>query len=261
MADRIQALASEKGISLRDFSLVAGGGAGPLHAVGVAEELGIRKVIVPPRPGAFSALGLLCSDVIHDYVWTSVSELETSPIEKLNEQFESLETQALQDIVEEGLGNQKAQLFREADVRYVGQGFELRVPVKRGSLTHSTKSQIRKRFETLHKRLYGHVATGEPVEIVSFRLRAVVRTPKYIAGRSSEPEKSRTTSEHVKRVKPMWFGDTFLEGRMFQRSDLTPGTLITGPAVIYQQDSTTVIPPQWSAEIDMYENIVIGQSR
>ena len=81
MADRISALAAERGAALREFALVAGGGAGPLHAAGVAEEIGIRRIIVPPRPGAFSALGLLCSDIVHDYVWTTVSELATTPLE------------------------------------------------------------------------------------------------------------------------------------------------------------------------------------
>lgn len=254
MADRIQALASEKGITLRDFSLVAGGGAGPLHAVGVAEELGIQRVIVPPRPGAFSALGLLCSDVIHDYVLTALSELEATPPAELQQRFVRLEEQALRDIAAEGLGDHRNRLKREADVRYVGQGFELRVPVPRGALTDATKRSIRSRFETLHKRLYGHSAPNEAVEIVSFRLRAVVPTPKYQA---STQQDGPAGSNLAPVGKPMYFGAGAVDGKVHRREGLSIGTTVQGPAVITQEDSTTVVPPSWKAEVDAHLNLIM----
>lgn len=256
MADRILALASEKGISLREFSLVAGGGAGPLHSAGVAEELGIRRIIVPPRPGAFSALGLLCSDVVHDYVWTSVSELERTPIAELNRQFARLERQAIKDIEAEGLAPARARLKREADVRYVGQGFELRVPVRKGTLADSAKREIRRRFESRHQRLYGHSAPNEAVEIVSFRVRAVVPTPKMRTGRKHTAAVKRRAARPSGH-RSMCFGGDALSGAVYYRGDLSAGDCFDGPAVVYQEDSTTVVAPGWGAEVDEHANIIM----
>ena len=256
MADRILALAAEKGISLREFTLVAGGGAGPLHSAGVADELGIQRIIVPPHPGAFSALGLLCSDVVHDYVWTSVSELESTPVEELNRQFARLEEQAIADVEEEGLSVRRARLKREADVRYVGQGFELSVPVRKGTLTDSAKRDIRKRFEARHKKLYGHSAPNEAVEIVSFRIRTVVPTPKLQTGRDGVAPAKRSAAQPSTH-KPMYFGAGPVSGAVYYRSELTPGERLDGPAVVYQEDSTTIVPPGWRAEVDLHANIVM----
>ena len=257
MADRILALASEKGISLREFSLVAGGGAGPLRSAGVAEELSIRRIIVPPRPGAFSALGLLCSDVIHDYVWTSVSELESTPVDELNRQFARLEQQALADVEAEGLAVGRARLKREADVRYVGQGFELRVPVRKGVLADSARRDIRRRFEARHKKLYGHSAPNEAVEIVSFRVRTVVPTPKMQTGRDDATAPARRSAAKPSSHKQMYFGGDAVSGAVYYRDELSAGERFDGPAVVYQEDSTTVVPPGWRAEVDQHANIIM----
>ena len=255
MADRILALASEKGIALRDFTLVAGGGAGPLHAAGVAEELGIRRIVVPPRPGAFSALGLLCSDVIHDYVLTAVSELEATPMDELQQRFVLLEAQALEDIAAEGLGGHRRKLQREADVRYVGQGFELRVGVPAGALTDAVKRTIRRRFEVLHQRLYGHSAPTEAVEIVSFRVRALVPTPKYQAGEA--PVAGPGNADATGTSKLMYFGPDPTHGTFHHRDSLAVGTVVLGPAVITQEDSTTVVPPNWQIQVDPHQNLIM----
>ena len=257
MADRILALASEKGISLREFSLVAGGGAGPLRSAGVAEELGIGRIIVPPRPGAFSALGLLCSDVVHDYVWTSVSELESTPVGELNRQFARLEQQALADVEEEGLPTRRARLKREADVRYVGQGFELRVPVRKGTLADGAKREIRRRFEARHQRLYGHSAPNEAVEIVSFRVRTVVPTPKMQTGRAAAAAQVRRSAAKPAGQRQMYFGGDAVAGAVYYRNGLSAGDRFDGPAVVYQEDSTTVVPPDWRAEVDGHANIIM----
>ena len=257
MADRILALASEKGISLREFSLVAGGGAGPLHGADVAEELGIRRIIVPPRPGAFSALGLLCSDVIHDYVWTSVSKLESTPVDELNRQFARLEQQALADVEAEGLAVGRARLKREADVRYVGQGFELRVPVRKGALADSSKREMRRRFEARHQKLYGHSAPNEAVEIVSFRVRTVVPTPRMQTGRDDAAAPVKNRAARPSTHKPMYFGAEPVSGFVYYRGELSGGERFNGPAVVYQEDSTTVVPPGWLAEVDRHANIIM----
>ncbi len=257
MADRILALASEKGISLREFSLVAGGGAGPLRSAGVAEELGIGRIIVPPRPGAFSALGLLCSDVIHDYVWTSVSELESTPVDELNRQFARLEQQALADVEAEGLPTKRARLKREADVRYVGQGFELRVPVRKGTLADSAKREIRRRFEARHQRLYGHSAPNEAVEIVSFRVRTVVPTPKMQTGHNDVVARVKRSAAQPSAHRQMYFGGEAVAGAVYYRTALRQRARFDGPAVVCQEDSTTVVPPGWGAEVDEHANIIM----
>ncbi len=259
MADRISALAAERGAALREFALVAGGGAGPLHAAGVAEEIGIRRIIVPPRPGAFSALGLLCSDIVHDYVWTAVSELATTPLERLNSEYARLEERARADLASEGIDPARAALVREADVRYAGQGFELRTPVRRGAFSEAERRALRNRFERRHKRLYGHASPGQAVEIVSFRLRAVVPVRKFEAGEDAETPAAASTPEPA-GSKPRWFGAGLVESAHYRREALAVGAAFSGPAVVYQADSTTVVPPGWRLSVDGYRNLVLERS-
>ena len=259
MADRISALAAERGAALLEFALVAGGGAGPLHAAGVAEEIGIRRIIVPPRPGAFSALGLLCSDIVHDYVWTTVSELATTPLEQLNGEYERLEERARADLASEGIDPARATLIREADVRYAGQGFELRTPVKRGAFSEAERRALRNRFERRHKRLYGHASPGQAVEIVSFRLRVVVPVRKFEAGEDAETPAVASTPKPA-GSKPRWFGAGLVESAHYWRDALAVGAAFSGPAVVYQADSTTVVPPGWRLSVDGYRNLVLERS-
>ncbi len=260
MADSVRVLAANQGVSLRDFVIVAEGGAGPVHMAAVAEDLGIDQVIVPPGAGVFSATGLLCSDVVHDYARSSVSILEETPADQLTESFRKLEAQATEDLAREGLGGEKVHLLREADVRYAGQGFELRVPVRSGRLNDASKKEIRRRFERLHKQLYGHTAPGEPAEVVSYRLRAVVPVPKYQPRREPLTQRAQLEARPLAR-RPLYLGPNVgsQQADFYSRDSLQPGIRIDGPAVVLQKDSTTLIPAGWLAIVDEYANLVLSK--
>jgi N-methylhydantoinase A len=260
MADKIRTLAAQRGLVLDDFTLVAGGGAGAVHAAAVASELGLRRVLSPPNPGAFSALGLLCTDVIHDYVQSEVRLLCSTPLEYLQAIFDGLEDRARADLRGEGFPDDVVpQFIRELDVRYAGQGFELRVPLSGGPLRAEAKTEVVRTFNDLHRRRRGHSAESEPVEVVSYRLRAQMPVPQY-APSAAATEPAPTAARDACRATRLASFDREGEARqttIWQRDRLDYGNLLVGPAIVEQVDATTVIPPGWCGRIDRFSNLVL----
>ena len=262
MADKIRVLASQRAIALHEFTLVAGGGAGAVLATAVAEERGVRRVLSPPSPGAFSALGLLCTDVAHDYVQSDVRLLRDLSIEHIQSAYDTMEARALGELREEGFGDDAdISYVREADVRYSGQGFEIRVPVSSGRLAETEKQDIVDRFNDLHERLRGHAAKEEPVEIVSYRVRAEVAVPQFIPAPAgdkpvAEPDKASKVAERQVSFRR---GESLAPTGIYRRELLRYGNELAGPAIVEQLDATTVIPPGWLGTIDPYGNLVLEQ--
>ena len=182
MADEVRVFAAKRGVDLSAFTLLPFGGAGAVHAAAVAEELGMRRILVPARPGAFSALGLLCTDVVHDYIRSELRALDAVTPEHVEDIYRQLEAKAGAELAAEGMNAADARLFREIDLRYAGQGYELRTPldglfVER--LTAGSLASARARFDERHAQIHGHAARNRPVEVVSYRLRLRVAVPKY----------------------------------------------------------------------------------
>ncbi len=186
MADEVRVYAAKRGVDARDFTLLPFGGAGAVHAAAVADELGVARILVPPRPGAFSALGLLCSDVVHDYVRSELRPMEQVPPAHAEAIFRALEARAKAELADEGLGGARAARERALDMRYTGQGYELTVPLAgvKAPLTQGALGEARQRFDELHARLHFHAASDRPVEIVSYRLRVRVSAEKYVPERA-----------------------------------------------------------------------------
>ncbi len=257
MADEIRVQAARKVVDLAAASLVAFGGAGPVHAAMVAEELGIRRVLVPPRPGAFSALGLLCSDVVHDYIRSEIVELGALSPERAESLFRALEEQAERELSEEGLGGSERQFVRELDLRYAGQGYEIRTPLDGldwRPVAEKGLAQVEERFHALHLRLHGHSAPDSTVEAVSFRLRVRVPMPRpelVENGVAAASEAGPGTARSV-----TFDGRTRLEAPVHCRSDIGEDPTM-GPLIVEQVDATTVVPPGWSAHGDGFGNIVL----
>jgi len=256
MADEIRVGAAKKVIDLSEFTLVPFGGAGPVHAAMVADELGIRRVLVPPNPGAFSALGLLCSDIVHDYVRSEVRDLGDLPPDHAETQFAALESQADEDLAGEGLGGRERHFIRELDLRYAGQGYEIRTPldgIDVNPVTAASLTEIAARFHELHQTLHGHSAPDQAIEVVSYRVRGRAPVPKQdlpaLDGLSDEAAASKGTRSVT------FDGRSRFEAPVYDRDALTAAA-IEGPAVIEQFDSTTVLPPGWTARLDHYGNIV-----
>jgi len=256
MADEIRVQAAKKGVDLTDFTLVPFGGAGPVHAAAVAADLNIGRVLVPESPGAFSAFGLLCADVVHDYIRSDLQAMDSLNPDHVEASFAALEERARTELHDEGLGGETAKFLREMDLRYAGQGYELRIPLDGISapVTRKDLETLVERFHDRHHEVHGHAARGADVEAVSYRLRAVVavrkldiaQRPAAIAGEDTVPAGTRTISDgRGGRVT----------ADIWRRADLAPDRPLAGPIIVQQLDSTTVVPPGWSVRCDSYGNL------
>src|SRR5439155_14869449 len=173
-----------RGHDLRDFMLLAFGGAGPLHAGRICHELGMAGVIVPRYPGVFSAIGLLMSDVKHDYIRSKLAPLAEVAPEGVNHIFDQMTAQALAELRGDGFAPDRICVERALDMRYAGQGYEIAVPCPAEPLRVADLKQLRVAFDQQHAGMFGHMAPEEPVEIVSYRVRGVglmppVELPKF----------------------------------------------------------------------------------
>jgi len=255
MADAIRVYAAQRGVDVRSSTLVPCGGAGPLHAAGVAHELGIRRIIVPPQPGVFSAVGLLCSDVVQDFVQSDITLLIQENAAALERQFEALEGKAIAELTSQGFAASTVKCLREVDARYAGQGFELRISLD-GS-TDDLVGTLIESFHECHRRTYGHAAVDEHVEVVSARIRALVELGKY------RPTPIEVEGVPVRRtikminfpVRPIRQRGTWFDAVVISRDQLRPADQCDGPTIIEQPDTTTFVPTGWSLLCDQYGNL------
>ncbi len=261
MADEVLVFAAKRGVDLSAFTLLPFGGAGAVHAAAVAEELNMRRILVPARPGAFSALGLLCTDVVHDYIRSELLPLAAITADHAEAIFEQLEGKAREELAAEGMNGKDAKFLRELDMRYTGQGYELRTPIDglyETRLTTRSLEAARDRFDERHAQIHGHAAKERAVEVVSYRLRVRVAVPKYIQREEAAPANPRPASGALKGARQIYFdGRTAREASVYERDGLDVGVSIQGPAVVEQFDATTVIPPGWTARVDKHRNLVL----
>ncbi len=255
MIRAIRAVSSERGRDPREFSLFAFGGNGPLFACGLATSLGITRVIVPPSAGLFSSFGLLYADVEHHYSRTFRRQLRGSDLGEIGRAWGALADQATTQLATEGFAAVSRRINRSAAMHYVGQSFELVVPVPDGPIDEQMVAHLEEAFGAEHERVYGHRAgPEEPVELVSIQvvgqgLREGTGVPENV--RPSRPEPA------VSRARPAYFGveHGWVETRVLRRSDLK--SPVAGPAIVEEYDSTTVITPGARAELDSSGNISI----
>ena len=259
MEEAIKAVSSARGYDIRDFTLVAFGGGGPMHAGRMALDLGIPSVLVPLTPGVHSALGLLMSDVKHDYVRSKLVGLDDLDLAEINHMFHQLIERAKADLVSEGFSEEEIKIEPYLDLRYAGQGYELTVPAPMPPFTKHDLTIMRGRFDTLHEQNSGHKAETEPVELVSLRLISLGLVPQAklspgkITGRKVEAAKTG--------ARKVFFGKEHgaLTTQVFNRDLLEPGHRFSGPAIVEQLDTTTVIQPEQEASVDEYRNIIIKE--
>ena len=255
----IRRVSVEKGYDPREFSLVAFGGAGPLHAVELARALNMTKIIIPAYPGIASAFGMLSADVRHDYVQTYIAVSNKVDAKRLQSIYQHMEKQGIHQLSNEGFSDQSIILHRYADLRYVRQAYELQVPLKNGSLTTEDISSAAQSFHAHHERNYGYARRNEPVEFVNLRLVALGKLP--------EMQPAQTISKGKKALQPIDYRKVFFEGTsplktaIYQREHLHKGQHISGPAIIEQLDSTIVIFPNYQAVTDSYGNLLITSQR
>jgi N-methylhydantoinase A len=255
MADEVRVQAAKRAVDLASFVLVPFGGAGPLHAAAVASELGITRVLVPPNPGAFSALGLLCTDILHDYVRSSLAPLaDLTPATASRILFE-LETQARADLAREGL-DRPPTIDRSLDLRYSGQGYELPISIADGDISEHDLTAAAARFHAEHKVLHGHSAPDQPVEVMSYRVRVRVAVPKFEFTPASDEELVEEPAT-IKAARIRLTDGALLSVPVYARDNLRPGHAMAGPAIVRQLDATTLLPPGWTARVDGYLNLIL----
>jgi N-methylhydantoinase A len=238
--------------------LVAFGGAGPLHGVDVARALGIPEVIVPLYPGMTSAVGLLTTDLKYDAIKTEFMTSEEVDSERLNTDFAAMQAQLAAQYRADGIATTDVTFARAGDLRYVGQGYELRVPFPPGTLDKAALEEVFAAFHDLHRVEYGHVFTHSPIEIVNVRLTGIGAMPKIV------PPQVTTQGEladSLVKTAPCVFrvnGElTRIETPFYQREQLAIGVTVKGPAVVVQKDTTTVAPPGTSLAADAGGNLII----
>lgn len=221
----------------------------------------MRRILVPPRPGAFSALGLLCTDVVHDYIRSGLKPLADVEPDEAAAIFSDLESKAREELAAEGMDAAEARYLRELDLRYTGQGYELRTSLDgldAAGIDAKLLAAARDRFDERHAQIHGHSAKERPVEIVSYRLRVRVPVPKYEPRPASEPDRPRGSEEAVKGTRHVHFdASKATAATVFERDLLATGSRFDGPAIIEQFDATTVVPPGWRGQVDVFGNLIL----
>ena len=258
MANAIRSRTIQKGQDPRQFALVAQGGAGPLHAAEVARSLGIPEVIVPRYPGITSAMGLLTTDLKHDLIQNEFT-LSTEPnLNKLNADLKALEEQVIDQLRADGFSEDQMTLQRFADCRYVGQGYELRAIVPNGELDEAALQSVWQQFHDLHTAEYGHAFPENPVELVTLRVTGTGPMPK-LSG-LPVPAEGNVKDAWLKTAVTYFRVNGQLEKystNFFERDRLPIGGEIEGPAVIFQKDSTVLLPPHSHTTVEANGNLLI----
>ncbi|HZN28565.1 MAG TPA: hydantoinase/oxoprolinase family protein [Xanthobacteraceae bacterium] len=259
MAEAIKAISTMRGHDLRDFMLLAFGGAGPLHAGRLARDLGMAGVIVPLYPGVFSAMGLLMSDVRHDYVQSKLTPLADITAEAVNAMFAQLTAQAAEELRGDGFAGDRIRIERALDMRYAGQGYEIAIPCPAQPLAADGLTALRTSFDAQHKAMFGHMAPEEPAEIVSYRVRGIGLLPPVAMPRFKRAGTALAGARReTRRVR---FDGSERDCPVYQRERIDVGLDIAGPAILDQLDCTTVICPGQVARVDEWKNLILTMER
>jgi N-methylhydantoinase A len=259
MAVDLRLALQEEGQDPRRFALVAFGGAGPLHAAQLARDLQIPQVLVPPYPGINCATGLLQTSVKHSYLRSTIGLLDAFPADRMRELFAELEGQALRDIAEEGFSRDAVVLRRQLDLRYMHQGYQLAVDVPDGEIGDAQKPSLKAAFDTLHRRIYGQAAEGEPAEIVTFRLQVEIAIDRYtFSARNGHAGAALQARDGTRKVYDL-DRRQFVDATVYDRARFLPGDRFTGPAIVNQFDSTTVVLGGQHVLVDPYGTLIIEE--
>ena len=256
MERAIRVSSAEKGYDPRTITLVAFGGAGPMHAAALAKAVGMPTVLAPRQPGVFSAIGLVMADIRHDFVQTRVMSGKAISLETLKPLYDDLEKLGRMALESDGVPAAEQLVVRTADVRYVGQAYEINVALPEGPITADSITEMTKRFHAMHDQLYAHNHPAKDVEFVSGRLTAI--------GSMSAPpisrRKSNGTTAKAHTTRRVYFEEAadYVDTPVFDRDVLAPGARFDGPAIVTQLDTTTIVHPGQDATVDEHANLLIS---
>ena len=259
MVNALRLVSVQRGYDPRDFVMVGFGGAGPVHANRLAAEMEIPRTIVPISPGVASSLGLLATDLKHDYSVTMVRQIEQLDVDEIDAVYRNLEDEGRTALTREGIHPDETVFLRQVEMRYVGQSYELAVPLSAGRLTPDDIPRVLAYFHEEHDRVYGYSAPEEPAEFVNLRLTAVGRIEKPRL-RELDTDGDDASSAR-KENRQVYFSEEggYVDCAIYDRYRLGAGVSIEGPAVIEEVDSTTVVHPGYQAIVDRWGNLLISQ--
>ena len=254
MERAIRRISVERGFDPRDFTLVAFGGAGPLHACDLAQSLRIPRVLIPPAPGVLSALGMLVAEPTRDYSQTVLRRVEPGgDYGWIEASLDPLYRRALADMAIEGFRETQLRFQRSLDLRYAGQSHELNLNYPQGD-----EAAVDELFHAAHERRYGYRRREAQVEVVNVRLTAVAPAKPPMLPR--EKPASADTPLVSSGTKAVWFDGQAWETTLYERTELKPGQRLEGPAIIFQYDSTTVVAPGWQVEVHETGSLLIERT-
>jgi N-methylhydantoinase A len=256
MASAIRVVTLQRGIDPREYPITAFGGAGPLHVVKVAEQFDIPTVIVPLSPGVKSAFGLLVSDLAYDYVATTIMPAAAADCAALDVAFARLEAHGRGDLAVEGEFGVGAEMQRSLDLRFANQALDIAIPMSNAPVTADAIRQAEARFRQLYFDLCGMRPT-DPCQIVNCRLRAVGMVTK--PNLPTVPNGDGNAARARKPGRQAYFSEAggFIETAVYDRVQLLPGDVVSGPAIFEEPDSTTVCPPGYAARVDGHLNLIV----
>lgn len=257
MAQAIRVVSVEKGLDPSSFSLVALGGAGPLHAATVAKEVGMQDVIIPQDAGVFCALGVLTKDIQTSRSQTVLlSDSNPDAQSILDKYYRQLEQDAREELEDQGYCHTQIQFNWSADVRYGGQNHEITIDVPRGAFDQKTIDTIRATFHDAHAELFGYRLEDSPITFVTLRMDGMVPIARPVM--EEHALTSSGVTPLVQSHREVYFdGHHVKECPVYERATLSSGDTLNGPAIIEQMDSTTIVPPDFQARVDSWQNIII----
>lgn len=250
MADAMRTITVGRGIDPREFTLVAFGGAGPMHAVELARELDIKQIIIPKFPGTFSAWGMLQSDIRHDFSVTHYAISSDADVSQMTKVFRDMLDEGTRTLTEEGVPVPRMEFTRSVDLRYVGQEYTINVPLTE---TLDLDEAIEK-FHDLYQARYGHALHGANVEIINLRLAAIGHLERAVASPSYEPKGDQ---DPLASHRDIIFSGKSYSSPIYKRDLLSKGAVFHSPAVVEEVSATTIIPPGYTFKIDDIGNLLI----
>lgn len=257
MARAIRVISVQRGHDPRSYTLVAFGGAGPLHAARLARELDMSRILVPRNPGILCAFGLLMTDLKTNYAQTQQMRLSADNLGRISDVFATLDDRAAAWFAEEAVPHDRRQVCRTIDMRYAGQNYELPVSMPDGLEGEALLAELTRRFEEAHRQMYGYIAEEEPIQAITFRIEAIGAVKQ--AELQAAPPATVAVDQARIGHRNVWLPES--GGRqmcpIYDRERLGPSHRIAGPAIVEQMDATTVVLPGQTATVDPYFNIVI----
>jgi N-methylhydantoinase A len=256
MARAIRVISVQRGYDPRDYTLMAFGGAGPLHAARLAKELDIGRILVPRNPGILCAMGLLLTDLRADFAITRLRALDDAVLPDIRTAFQVLDARARDWFDRESIATADRRIARTVDMRYAGQNYELSVPLPDGDIGADSLTALADGFAAVHRRMYGFAPDDEPVQLVTFRVEATGVVPK--ASFTPMPMTGGDPASALIESRPVWHqARGFVPSPVYDRDRLRAGDHFTGPAIVEQMDATTFVPSGMTARVDAWLNLLL----